>query len=44
MKSIIIKASALAAILLASAGAYAATTMDCCGSVECCLKMLSCCF
>ena len=44
MKSIIIKASAVTAILLASAGAYAATTMDCCASLECCMKMLSCCF
>ncbi|HEX8404372.1 MAG TPA: hypothetical protein VF670_07135 [Duganella sp.] len=44
MKSTIIKASAATAILLASAGAYAATTMDCCASVECCLKMLACCF
>lgn len=44
MKSIIIKASAVTAILLASAGAYAATTMDCCSSLECCLNMLACCF
>ena len=44
MKSIIIKASAATAIVLASAGAYAATTMDCCGSLECCLNMLACCF
>lgn len=44
MKSIIIKSSAATAILLASAGAYAATAMDCCASLECCLKMLACCF
>lgn len=44
MKSIIIKASAVTAILLASAGAYAATAMDCCVSLDCCLQMLSCCF
>jgi hypothetical protein len=44
MKSIIIKASSVTAILLASAGAYAATTMDCCVSLECCVKMLACCF
>ena len=43
MKSIIIKASAVTAILLASAGAYA-STMDCCGGLECCVKMLACCF
>ena len=29
--------------LLASAGAYA-STMDCCGGLECCVKMLACCF
>lgn len=44
MKSIIIKATAVTAILLASAGAYAATAMDCCVSLECCVKMLACCF
>ncbi|WP_268878626.1 hypothetical protein [Rugamonas aquatica] len=43
MKSIIIKATAVTAILLASAGAYA-STMDCCGGLECCVKMLACCF
>ncbi|WP_268878370.1 hypothetical protein [Rugamonas rivuli] len=43
MKSIIIKASAVTAILLASAGAYA-SSMDCCNGLECCIKMLACCF
>ena len=43
MKSIVIKASAVTAILLASAGAYA-SSMDCCNGLECCLKMLACCF
>lgn len=43
MKSIILKASAVTAILLASAGAYA-SSMDCCGGLACCVKMLACCF
>ena len=42
MKSMLIKTAAVAAAVLASAGAYAAT-MDCCGDLACCLKMLACC-
>ena len=43
MKSTLIKISIAAGLLAASAGAYAAAN-DCCGSIECCLKMLaSCC-
>lgn len=42
MKSIFIKTAAVAAAVLASAGAYA-TNMGCCGDVACCLKMLACC-
>ena len=42
MKSMIIKTAAVAAAVLASAGAYAAN-MDCCGDLTCCLKMLACC-
>ncbi|WP_267878131.1 hypothetical protein [Duganella aceris] len=42
MKSILFKSAAIAATLLASAGAYAAS-MDCCGDLACCLKMLACC-
>jgi hypothetical protein len=42
MKSKLIKISAAGALLLASAGAFAAS-MDCCGDLACCLKMLACC-
>lgn len=42
MKSILIKTSAAAALLATSAFAFAAN-MDCCASIECCLKMLACC-
>jgi hypothetical protein len=40
MKSILLKSAAVTAILLVSAGAYAAN-MDCCGDIACCLKMLT---
>ncbi len=43
MKSTLIKAASVAALLLASAGAYA-SSMDCCDGLACCLKMLACCF
>ncbi len=39
MKSKLIKISAAAA-LLAAASAAMASTMDCCDSIECCLRML----
>lgn len=42
MKSKLIKAASAAALLLASVGAYA-STLDCCGDLACCLKMLACC-
>ncbi len=42
MKSTIIKCSAGLALLATSALAYAASN-DCCASIACCLKMLSCC-
>ncbi|MBB3219811.1 hypothetical protein [Pseudoduganella umbonata] len=43
MKSKLIKISIAAGLLAASAGAFAAAN-GCCGSIECCLKMLaSCC-
>jgi hypothetical protein len=41
MKSITIKMAAAVALLSASAVAFAAG--GCCGSIECCLKMLGCC-
>ncbi|MTW03516.1 hypothetical protein [Pseudoduganella ginsengisoli] len=40
MKNTLIKCSAAAA-LLAAASAAMASTMDCCGSIECCLRMLA---
>ena len=43
MKSILIKSSAALALLGASALAMAAK-MDCCDGLECCLRMLACCF
>jgi hypothetical protein len=43
MKSKLIKAAAAAILLSGSAVAYAASN-GCCGSIECCLKMLACCF
>lgn len=42
MKSKILKATAVASLLGASAAAWASTS--CCGSLECCLQMLACCF
>jgi hypothetical protein len=42
MKSTLIKLASASALLLASAGAFAAS-MDCCGDLACCLKMLACC-
>jgi hypothetical protein len=44
MKTTFIKIGGAAALLLASAGAMAAT-FDCCGDFACCIgNMLSCCF
>jgi hypothetical protein len=43
MKSKIVKITTAVALLATSAVAFAATS-DCCVSVECCIKMLSCCF
>ncbi len=43
MKSKIIKVTAAVALLGASAFAFAANN-DCCSSIECCIKMLACCF
>lgn len=40
MKSKLIKLAA-AAILLAASAAAMASNMDCCGSIECCLRMLA---
>ena len=42
MKSKLIKATVAFTLLAGSAAAYAAAN-GCCGSVECCLKMLACC-
>ena len=43
MKSKLVKISIAAGLLAASAGAFASVN-GCCGSIECCLKMLaSCC-
>ena len=39
MKSKLIKISTAAALLVAASAAMA-STMDCCGSIECCLRML----
>lgn len=41
MKSTIVKIAAAVALLSASAVALAGN--GCCGSIECCLKMLGCC-
>ncbi|MFL6656437.1 MAG: hypothetical protein ACJ8GW_00045 [Massilia sp.] len=43
MKSTSIKIAAALALLTTSAVAFAASN-GCCGSLECCLNMLSCCF
>jgi hypothetical protein len=43
MKSKIVKITAIVALMATSAVAFAATN-DCCGGIECCIKMLSCCF
>lgn len=44
MKTKLIKIGGAAALLLASAGAMAAT-FDCCGDMACCIeRMLACCF
>jgi len=43
MKSFIIKTTAALGLLGASAIAMA-SSMDCCNGVECCMRMLSCCF
>lgn len=43
MKTTYLKLAGAAALLLASAGAFA-SNMDCCSSLECCLNMLRCCF
>jgi hypothetical protein len=43
MKSKIIKVGAAVALLATSAVAFAASN-DCCSSIECCIKMLACCF
>ena len=43
MKLNIVKIAAVFGLLATSAVAYAATS-DCCGSVECCMRMLACCF
>lgn len=40
MKSIVIKTASAVALLAVSAAAMA-STMDCCMSIECCLKMLA---
>jgi hypothetical protein len=42
MKSTLIKTAVAMTLLVGSAAAYAAAN-GCCGSVECCLKMLACC-
>ncbi len=42
MKSKIIKITAAAALMGTSAVAIAANS--CCGSIECCINMLACCF
>lgn len=40
MKSKLIKLSAAVALLVAGSAAMA-STLDCCGSIECCLRMLA---
>lgn len=35
---------AVATILAAGSAAAMAANLDCCASVECCLRMLACCF
>ena len=43
MKIKVIKIAAVAAMLATSAVAYASVP-DCCSGLECCLRMLACCF
>ncbi|WP_259772427.1 hypothetical protein [Pseudoduganella albidiflava] len=43
MKSKLVKITIAAGLLAASTAAFAAAN-GCCGSIECCLKMLACCF
>ncbi len=43
MKTTLFKALACVTLLSASAVAYAASN-DCCDSIECCLRMIACCF
>lgn len=42
MKKKLVKISAVVGLALVSTAAYAAAN-GCCGSIECCLKMLGCC-
>ncbi|SHG95526.1 hypothetical protein [Massilia sp. CF038] len=43
MKSTIFKVTAALALAATSVAALAGTH-DCCGGIECCIRMLSCCF
>ena len=33
-----------AVVLMAGSAAAMATNLDCCASIECCMRMLACCF